>query len=408
MQGTSRQALKTTLRDSEGWGLYVHIPFCVRKCPYCDFTVAVLRDPPEEAYIRALWDEFDARALEKHGPLRTIYMGGGTPGLLKASSVRLFGEARRARMPDNTLDEFSVEFNPEHADEERLRAWVDAGATRISMGVQALHPEALKILGRQHQPHHVFEAIENARRAGFEHISIDFIFAVPGVKHAQTLRDIQRAVSIPGVDHISLYELTVEERTAFGVKRRRGLLPKLPDEQVLEDWRELSELLEAQGLQRYEVSNFARPNARGQHNAAYWTGRPYLGVGVGAASLAWEADENGRPRAIQRRQNRAQLRGYLQDPLEGAVIEQVTWEDHLGELLCLGIRTEPGLDLELLEARFGLALPAVEAELQLWRRQGLSGGAQRHYSMRRGAMEIADSLALKLLDALDKDLELLA
>lgn len=405
MHGTTAE---NAHRDSEGWGLYVHIPFCVRKCPYCDFTVAVLRDPPEQDYIRALWAEFDARASERQGRLRTIYMGGGTPGLLKPDSVRLFGEERRARMHDDSLDEFSVEFNPEHADPERLRAWVEAGATRISMGVQALHPQALKILGRQHEPHHVYEAIENARSAGFAHISIDFIFAVPGVEHAQTLRDVQRAVQIPGVDHISLYELTVEERTVFGVQRRRGLLPQLPDEQVLEDWRELSDVLEGEGFERYEVSNFARPGARGQHNAAYWTGRPYLGVGVGAASLAWQLDADGRPSAIQRRQNRAQLRAYLQDPLSGATLETLPWQDHLGELLCLGIRTEPGLDLELLESRFDLPLPAVEATLQGWRRQGLSAGRGRQFSMRRGAMEIADSLALELLDALDKDLAPLA
>lgn len=402
-------AIDPILHDVDGWGLYVHIPFCARKCPYCDFTVAVLTHRPETAYIDALWQEFDARRAAYHGPLRSVYLGGGTPGLLLPASVQHFGEKLRERGLLQNLEEFSVEFNPEHANRERLQAWVEAGATRISMGVQALHRHALQTLGREHQPEDVFEAIARAKDAGFRHISIDFIFAVPDVSPAQTLKDIQQAVQIPGVDHVSLYELTVEDRTVFGVKRRQGRLPELPDEQVLLHWRALSDILESHGFARYEVSNFAQPEAHARHNASYWTGRPYLGLGVGAASLSWQAEErHTRPQAITRRTNRAQLKGYLQDPLSGAELETLPWDDHLGELLCLAIRTQAGIELPAMELRFQLAMPAVAEQLARWVQQGLAEREGASVRMRRDALEIADSLALDILNALDKDLSSLA
>ena len=168
-----------TLPTWAGWGLYVHVPFCERKCPYCDFTVAVLRRRPELPYIEALWREYDARVDAYVGPLKTIYFGGGTPGLLVPESIDAWAEGARARMDIEALEEFTVEFNPEHMDDARLAAWRRAGATRISLGVQALHPHALQRLGRHHSVEDAVHAVERARAHGFEHISLDFIFAVP-------------------------------------------------------------------------------------------------------------------------------------------------------------------------------------------------------------------------------------
>lgn len=382
-----------------GWGLYVHVPFCARKCPYCDFTVAVLRERPEGPYIDALWQEFDARADAYKGPLRTVYFGGGTPGLLLPESVRRWGEGMRARDLYKHLEEFTVEFNPEHADDARLQAWADAGATRISLGAQALHDDALQRLGREHRAEDVARAVDAARRAGFRHVSIDIIFAVPGVAPERTAEDLRQAIALPGVDHVSLYELTVEPRTAFGVQRRAGLLPELPDDGVLQHWRALCDQLEGAGFERYEVSNFAVPGARAKHNASYWHGRPYLGLGVSAASL-WVDDARG---LVERRRNRLQLRGYLQDPLDGAELEALTPAEHLGELLCMGLRSSDGLDLEALEARFARTLSTVRAQLERWVSDALIERKDGRYRPRRAALEIADTLALTLLEALDED-----
>lgn len=388
----------------QGWGLYIHVPFCARKCPYCDFTVAVLRDRPEIPYVDALIEELDQRRVAMHGPLRTIYVGGGTPGLLVPSTVDYLGAKLRERGLLDAIEEFTVEVNPEQADDPRLAAWKRNGATRISMGAQALHDEALNILGRAHQPQDVIDAVHRADAAGFAHISIDFIFAVPGVQPAKTLEDMQRAVSIPKIDHVSLYELTVEPKTVFGVLRRDGKLPPWPDDDVLEHWHALGTILADRGFERYEVSNFARAGAKGMHNASYWFGRPYLGIGVSAASLSWQTNDHpSRPENIERRTNRAQLKGYLQNPMSGGASEALSWQEHLQELLPLGIRTQRGVDLTALETRFGLSLGNVEERLIAWSNQGRTRRRGRVFESNEGAMEIADTIGVDLLHALDRD-----
>lgn len=402
VENAAAQGAKSLL---DGWGLYIHVPFCARKCPYCDFTVAVLRDRPEIPYVDALIAELDARRAEMTGPLRTIYVGGGTPGLLLPTSVDHLGAQLRARGLLGGLEEFTVEVNPEQADDARLAAWKRSGATRISMGAQALHSNALQILGREHEPQDVFDAVARAEAAGFEHISIDFIFAVPGVNPADTLEDMQRAVTIPQVDHVSLYELTVEPRTVFAVLRKEGKLPPWPDDDVLEHWHALSKILSSRNFERYEVSSFARPGGRAVHNASYWFGRPYLGIGVGAASFMWQtSDTSPRPVKIQRRTNRAQLKGYLQDPLVGATSEDLSWEEHLGELLSLGMRTQRGVNLPALEKRFALTLTHVEERLTAWSDEGRVRRWGRIFESHEGGMEIADTIGVDLLYALDRDL----
>lgn len=392
-----------------GWGLYIHVPFCARKCPYCDFTVAVLNDRPERAYIDALLTELDARIHTMRGPLRTIYIGGGTPGLLLPENVEYLAEGLRTRSLLHALEEFTVEVNPEQADDARLAAWKRAGATRLSMGAQALHERALSILGREHTPRDVFDAIERAHRHGFEHLSIDFIFAVPGVEKQHTLDDLTRATTLAHIDHVSLYELTVEPRTVFGVKRRQGKLPPWPDEAVIEHWHALVDRLESGGFTRYEVSNFAKQNGQALHNASYWIGRPYLGIGVSAASLQWQADNTlVRPHNILRRTNRAQLKGYLQDPLASASEEQLSWQDHLSELLSLALRTVQPLDLHALEQRFDCSLPAVRERLIYWSTQQRVRTKNRDatiFESNHAGMEIADTLSVDLLYALDEDLK---
>lgn len=380
-----------------GWGLYIHIPFCVRKCPYCDFTVAVLRNRPEADYVAAVLEELQARALT--GPLRTVYLGGGTPGLLEPDAVRALGQGIRAQHDTSGLQEWTVEFNPEHADDARLAAWIDAGATRISLGVQALAPASLALLGRPHAAADVLAAIARAKAHGFAHISIDFIFALPGIDPAVIEDDLRQAVLLDGVDHISMYELTVETRTVFGAQRRAGILPTLRDDDIVDHWRRLSAIVEGAGFERYEVSNYARPGGHARHNASYWYGRPYVGIGVGAASMVWEND------GVARRTNRRQLRAYLAAPLEGADTEHIAWSDHLGELLTLGVRTRRGIDLAALEARFSLPMPQVQRAAEKLASTALLTQQGRHFAATNDGMEIADTLALRLLDALDLDLD---
>lgn len=391
-------------RTSDGWGLYIHVPFCARKCPYCDFTIAVNARPPEDEYVDALEREIRARQSEMHGPLRTIYVGGGTPSMLSTAAVARLGEALVQVLPSGSLDEFTVEFNPEHASVEKLAAWRAIGATRVSLGVQALSQEALTFLGRAHDEAGVRVAVDNAVRAGFSHVSIDFIFALPGVTPQSTLRDVELGLTIPGVDHISLYELTIESQTPFGAQVRRGAMTPRSDDEVIQLWRTLVSTIEAAGFARYEVSNYAKPGGRAQHNASYWTGRPYLGVGVGSSSLSMDRTRG----IVVRRTNARALKGYLQDPLVGAQIEELSAAEHLAERLTLALRTREGLDLPGIEADFGLALPAVERAVEAMVSRGLLTSTPQHarrYAVTDRGMEIADSLALSALDGLDLDLD---
>ncbi len=387
-----------------GWGLYVHIPFCARKCPYCDFTVAVLRDPPEEPYIRALIQELDARAARYKTPPRTLYVGGGTPGLLQPHTVRLFGERLRERGMLDALEEFTVEFNPEQADDARLHAWKAIGATRISLGVQALHDDALKILGREHRPAQAYDTIRRVKTHGFSQLSVDFIFAVPGVLPHNTCQDLIGACACDEIDHVSLYELTVEPRTAFGVLRRQGRLPEPPEDHLLQQWHNLVSILAQNDFERYEVSSFARPQARAKHNAAYWVGRPYLGIGVSASSLMWDADTLiSRPYPIVRQKNKLQLKGYLEQPLQGAHQERISWQDHVGELLIMAMRTRDGVDIKEIEHRFACAMPNTTTRLNDWEMQKYVIRDATRYAPTHKGMEIAESIAYDLLLALDQD-----
>ena len=391
----------TEALSPEAWGLYLHIPFCERKCPYCDFTIAVLAHPPELPYIDAMEREMVTRSREYRGKLSTIYVGGGTPGMLSPASVHALGASLDRVFGARSLDEFTVEFNPEHADEARLRAWYGIGARRLSLGVQALDARALQLLGREHDEALVRAAVARARAIGFEHISVDFIFGLPGIDAAVTLSDVARGVAIEGVDHVSMYELTIEPRTLFGVQQRRGLLTSPPDDDIVAQWGALVRVVEAAGLARYEVSNYARPAAKALHNSSYWRGRPYLGVGVGASSL-WVSPEGA---GVRRQTNVRALRAYLQDPLAGAEVEALTPSEHLGELLALGLRTREGVALASLERRFGLELPVVEGALQAMAREGtLTASAARTFGATDEGMAIADTLALRALEALDSDL----
>lgn len=401
MESSNQRQLN--LKPSAQWGLYVHIPFCARKCPYCDFTIAVTARRPELEYIDALERELAARRTRFSGDLRSIYFGGGTPGILEPDSVAELGAMLRRHLPVDHVEEFSVEFNPEHASFERLSAWKAAGATRISLGVQAFSPEALNLLGREHDAEMVESAVETAASVGFKHISIDFIFALPGIDPEVTKRDVLRGLSLKHVDHISMYELTIEERTAFGVQARRGKIRPKRDDEVIEQWRALVSLVESAGFHRYEVSNYAKPGGEAVHNASYWIGRPYLGIGVGASSFLHDSTKN----LVERQANARALKAYLADPLAGADVETLSVEDHLGERLALGLRTTNRLNLSELEDRFGVRLTHVRDVLRELCLQGLvheSPAGSRRFGTTHEGMEIADSLALQVLDALDCDL----
>lgn len=321
---------------------YVHWPYCTTICPYCDFNVYQARrvdDGGARLADQVLRDIEGWAARVGVQPLSSIYLGGGTPSLLEPAQIRrwLEGFAGVFRMEAQT--EITLEVNPEDADAARLRAFVDAGITRFSIGAQALDDDSLTRLGRFHDRTQSLRAIEVAAHTGAR-VSADFIYA----RHGQTLNawqaELQEILQLP-VEHLSLYQLTVEPGTAFAKAFERGHL-QLPDDDDAADFLNMThDLAESAGFQPYEISNFARqPAARSRHNLAYWTGRSWLGVGPGAHG---RLDRDGVRVATEAARRPAAYGAQVERTGWGVVTEEVfSPADALGEDVVMGLRLAEG------------------------------------------------------------------
>jgi oxygen-independent coproporphyrinogen-3 oxidase len=268
--------------EAAGFGLYIHWPFCQAKCPYCDFNSHVAAQIDEFRWSRAYLSEIERIGAETRGRvLSTVFFGGGTPSLMSPDLVAAILDQVRATWPMANDPEITLEANPTSVEAGRFRGYADAGVTRVSMGIQALRDDDLRRLGRLHSVAEARAAFDMAR-AQFDRVSFDLIYA----RQDQTLDDwraeLSEALSM-AIDHLSLYQLTIEDGTAFGDRFRRGRLRGLPDEDLAADMYELTqEICDAQGMPAYETSNHARPGAESRHNLIYWRSGDYAGIGPGA------------------------------------------------------------------------------------------------------------------------------
>ena len=265
-----------------GFGLYLHWPFCQSKCPYCDFNSHVAGAVDEARWARAFEAEI-ARVAAETGPraLSSVFLGGGTPSLMSPELVASVLGAARAAWPMGEDVEVTLEANPTSVEAGRFRGYRDAGVNRVSLGVQALDDADLRRLGRRHDLAQALAAIEVAR-ATFERVSFDLIYARQHQSAAAWRAELVRALAM-GPDHLSLYQLTIEDGTAFGARLAAGRLPGLPDEDAGAELYEITQdMCDAAGLPAYEVSNHARPGAASRHNLIYWRGGDWAGVGPGA------------------------------------------------------------------------------------------------------------------------------
>ncbi len=350
------------------FGLYLHFPYCLAKCPYCDFAVAVAKQVPEERYARAVLAELDARlaawpALAQK-PLESIFLGGGTPSLWHPRYVAQVLEGLAARLSVVPNVEVSLEGNPERADAERFAGYRTAGVNRLSLGVQSFQPETLKALGRAHDAAMVEGAVEAARRAGFDVVAMDFIYGVHGQTVAQVEADARRAVAL-GPEHLSTYALTVERDvlavdTPLSKQLKRGELELPPDDEVVAMARVVREVYGAAGLHRYEVSNHARPGHSSRHNALYWTGGEYLALGVGASGMLLEPQPH-------RYVNLRSPEKYLVEVEAGRLPEDgreaLGPQELFAERLAMGLRLVSGVDWEAVCERYGQPVAPRRAEV---------------------------------------------
>lgn len=344
--------------------LYVHIPWCVRKCPYCDFNSHELRGAlPEAAYVAALTADLEAALPNVWGRrVHSIFFGGGTPSLFSAASIDAILAMVRARLTVDPQAEITVEANPGASERQKFRDLRAAGVNRLSIGIQSFDARHLRALGRIHDADDAGRALDGALEA-FDDVNVDLMYGLPGQTVAEALADVERALA-SGVTHLSAYHLTIEPNTLF---HRHP--PPLPDDDAVADMEAaLQARLAAAGYERYEISAYAQPGRRCRHNLNYWTYGDYLGIGAGAHSKL------SLPERIIRESRHRQPKQYIESALAGdarATSADVA-DDELGfEFMMNALRLTGGVPAALFEQRTGLPLLRLRRALVAAEARGL-------------------------------------
>lgn len=377
----------------EGFGLYAHIPYCLTKCPYCDFNVRAGRSWPEARYVDALVAEIDhaARVAPFAGKrLETMFFGGGTPSLFSPTSVRSVLAAARDAFAASEVLEVSLEATPDSISARTLGGYREAGVNRLSIGIESYRAHLLKRLGRLQTAAQTIEAVSVARRGGFANVNVDLMFAVPGQSLDDWRRDLEQVIA-DGPEHVSAYNLTYEEGTPFFELRRSGAIHALDDDLEAAMFEEASERLGGAGYLAYEVSNYARPGFESRHNLNYWRAGAYLGIGAGAHS-----HEPCGARA-RRWSNERNLEAYLARALaQGVAVateEVLETRSAAGEFVFLHLRTREGLAEESFAARFGTALEDAFPETRRMLADGLlERRAPGRVALSRRGLLVADTV----------------
>jgi len=338
-------------------GLYIHIPFCVKKCNYCDFLSAPADDVTKKRYVEVLCKEISGyKELTKEYELATIYFGGGTPSVLDVSlTEQILSVIQKTFTVDMAAAEVTLEVNPGTASPEKLKRYKELGINRLSIGVQSSKQEELALLGRIHSFEDAKQTVLWAREAGFKNISLDLMSALPGQTLEAYKENVEAILSLKP-EHISSYSLIVEEGTPFYGQYaegapREGDLPEEETDRAMYVY--TKERLAAAGYARYEISNYAKPGCESRHNSSYWTGIDYIGVGLGASSLFTNA----------RYHNETDLNKYMEEAEAGQDIrremEHLVPEEQMEEFMILGLRMMCGVSRAEFQNRFGRQIETV-------------------------------------------------
>jgi len=368
--------------------VYVHIPFCETKCPYCDFNSFAVAGCDVDSYLDALSREMDARGVPKNPS--TLFIGGGTPTVVEPAQLDRYLTDLLQRIDPDPEREFTVEANPGSLTREKVAVLKAHGVNRVSLGAQALQPHHLETLGRVHGVDDVKEALDFVREGGIPRTSLDFIYAIPGMTKREWVETLERAIEWdPG--HLSCYALIFEPGTEFTLRRRQGSMRPIDEEDELFLFRWTERRLRAAGYRRYEISNFARPGQESQHNVNYWRNRSYAGYGAGAHSFM-----DGLRSANERRLDRyAQL--VLRDGAAMVSSERLEAEAAARETVAMGLRMEEGVDLGEVGRAHGLDAPALFSAIAApMAREGLVRIDPRLRLGRRG-WRLADAIASEFL-----------
>ena len=374
------------------FSLYVHIPYCLIKCPYCDFNAYGGRSWPEERYVDALCAELRhavAQPAWRAEPIETVYFGGGTPSLFAPASIERFLRLVAQLCPLAAQAEISLEADPASVSRDSLAGFGAGRVNRLSFGVQSFQSGLLKTLGRLHRGPDAQRAISWARQAGFANLNLDLMFGVPGQTLALLEADLEQVFACRP-EHISIYNLSYEEGTPFFVWRQTGRLRPLDEELEVAMLELIQDRCLSHGYHQYEISNFARPGFASQHNRRYWTGHSYLGLGAGAHSFCRE------PGWGRRWSNEASPRTYMDKALSDGeaccFAEDLSHDQARTEFMFLSLRQLNGFAPETFAARFGLSLEAAFPQLHDLIAAGLLHHAAGRLKLTRRGLLIADTV----------------
>ena len=376
-------------------GLYLHIPFCLRKCPYCSFFSVPASPEKMARYCQALTRQIAGPAAANRiwdQPFATIFFGGGTPSILPVSDLAALLHACRTAFSWSAAEvETSIEVNPATVGEGELRRLRRAGFNRLSVGAQSLVDAELRALGRPHCAAEVRAVVEASRRAGFANLNLDLMFGLPGQTAAGWRRTLQAALEL-APEHLAIYELTIEENTRFAELREQGRLALPGEDEVLAMMASTAEETAGAGFARYEISNYARPGRACRHNLNYWHNGFYLGLGAGAVSCL----AGRRSAAVQDIEQYCRLIEAGREPW--VEVEELDLEARFRETVVMGLRLTGGVSLAALERRFGLrALDYYGPTLRRLSEQGLVAIAGDNLRLTASGLALANQVMAELV-----------
>lgn len=369
-------------------GIYFHIPFCKQACYYCDFHFSTNLSYKEEM-VRALGRELILQREYITAPIDTIYFGGGTPSLLSENELNFLLNEVNKNFQVNPDAEISLEANPDDLTQEKIKGIRQIGINRLSIGIQSFDDRILTYLNRAHTAISAVECVALAQEAGFDNISIDLIYAIPGMSHDDWIGNIKKAIKLE-VTHVSAYSLTIEEKTAMGRWAAKGKISAIPDDIAAEQLDVLITALENAGFEQYEVSNFALPGRYSKHNSSYWKQQPYLGIGPSAHSYNIET------RQFNIKNNHLYIKA-LKEANIPATVEQLSREDRVNDYLLTTLRTSWGTNLEKLKNEFEYDLETVhQVYLEKLISQNLAKLDRSNLILTRAGKFLADKISSDL------------
>ncbi len=369
--------------------LYIHIPFCATKCPYCDFF-SLATQKWHSDFSQALEIESKLRSKECRDSLRTIYFGGGTPSFPETTELELMLSAVRKHFSVSQEAEITIEANPDDINSEKLQEWLAMGINRLSIGVQSFLDADLQYLGRRHDASKAQKAINEAQKAGFSNISIDFIHGIPGSTVESMMQNIEMAAKMR-VQHLSMYSLTVEEGTILSKHIAQGKTANIVEDFQAELYIKSCEKAEEVGFAQYEVSNFCVPGYESVHNSAYWNGASYIGLGPSAHSFDGKS----------RRWNKSDLIAYIKGAEKGKIpfdSEKLSSIDKYNEYLLTRLRLLEGISLRDMEKQFGAeALAQFRGDIAKNKYQEFFVMENNSLSLSRSGLLLADGIIASLM-----------